>query len=182
MFSWDWCIPQTLPTYIQRSCTSAFCFWWAVLLAENAENRSFLGKRLHTWKWRLVSFFLQLGNFHVSCSFHIPVGIFQRFRYRGLPSGRTLTLLAAAYECDTVVKAGTYDEPQVMDGAVDSGNNAWVPWTRLGRKGWPHVWRVFSSVFSFVLCASGWFHANAEAAKISRFESIPWGPYSRWVL
>ena len=46
--------------------------------------------------------------------------------YRGLPSGRTLTLLAAAYECDTVVKAGTYDEPQVMDGAVDSGNNAWV--------------------------------------------------------
>lgn len=46
--------------------------------------------------------------------------------YRGLPSGRTLTLLAASYECDTDVTAGTYQEPQVMDGAVDSGNNAWV--------------------------------------------------------
>ena len=65
-------------------------------------------------------------------------------RYRGLPSGRTLTLLAAAYECDTEVKAGTYQEPQVMDGAVDSGNNAWVVWQPLGRG-------LISKLLGFVL-------------------------------
>eukprot|EP00913_Durusdinium_trenchii_P026301 g24679.t1 len=32
--------------------------------------------------------------------------------YGGAPSGRTLTLLAAAYECDTEVAAGTYALPQ----------------------------------------------------------------------
>lgn len=37
----------------------------------------------------------------------------------------------------------------------------------------PWLKGFFSSVFSFVLYASGWFHANAEAAKISRFESMP---------
>lgn len=46
--------------------------------------------------------------------------------YGGAPSGRTLTLLAAAYECDTEVAAGTYALPQVFDGGVDSGNNAWA--------------------------------------------------------
>eukprot|EP00438_Fugacium_kawagutii_P007879 Skav213954 [mRNA] locus=scaffold1979:178458:186567:- [translate_table: standard] len=51
---------------------------------------------------------------------------FLRLMYRGIPSGRTLTLLAASYECDTDVPAGTYQEPLVMDGAVDSGNNAWA--------------------------------------------------------
>ena len=33
----------------------------------------------------------------------------QELLYRGVPSGRTLTLLAASYECDTQVPAGTYE-------------------------------------------------------------------------
>lgn len=106
-------------------------------LAENAENGHFLEKDYMKMKAGIF-FFCNLGFFMFHEASTFPAGFFQRFRYRGLPSGRTLTLLAAAYECDTVVKAGTYDEPQVMDGAVDSGNNAWVPWTRLGRKGWAH--------------------------------------------
>lgn len=46
--------------------------------------------------------------------------------YRGGPSGHTVALLAAAYECDTEVPAGSYQRPDVFDGAVDSGNNAWA--------------------------------------------------------
>jgi len=45
--------------------------------------------------------------------------------YSKLPSGRMLTLLAAAY---SPIKAepGDYGLPGVADGAVDTGNNAWV--------------------------------------------------------
>ncbi|CAK0899943.1 unnamed protein product, partial [Prorocentrum cordatum] len=46
--------------------------------------------------------------------------------YHGLPSGRPLTLLAAAYRSTMKARAGQYWGVEVMDGAVDTGNNAWA--------------------------------------------------------
>mmetsp|Transcript_70117 Transcript_70117/g.203323 ORF Transcript_70117/g.203323 Transcript_70117/m.203323 type:complete len:1560 (+) Transcript_70117:48-4727(+) len=52
-------------------------------------------------------------------------GIAEKLRYVG-PSGRTMTLLAAAYSDVGRAKAGSYAGDTVYDGAVDVGNNAWV--------------------------------------------------------
>mmetsp|Transcript_93510 Transcript_93510/g.204776 ORF Transcript_93510/g.204776 Transcript_93510/m.204776 type:complete len:1463 (-) Transcript_93510:25-4413(-) len=52
-------------------------------------------------------------------------GIPENVRYVG-PSGKTLTLLAAAYSDTGKAKAGDYDGKGVYDGAVDVGNNAWA--------------------------------------------------------
>ena len=43
----------------------------------------------------------------------------------GLPSNRSVTLLAASYT-DAAAQAGAYQGTGVADGAVDTGNNAWV--------------------------------------------------------
>eukprot|EP00931_Biecheleriopsis_adriatica_P053964 TRINITY_DN31714_c4_g2_i1.p1 TRINITY_DN31714_c4_g2~~TRINITY_DN31714_c4_g2_i1.p1 ORF type:complete len:654 (+),score=113.53 TRINITY_DN31714_c4_g2_i1:51-2012(+) len=43
----------------------------------------------------------------------------------GLPSGRTLTPLAASYTQEQA-SAGSYSGENVFDGGVDAGNNAWV--------------------------------------------------------
>lgn len=42
------------------------------------------------------------------------------------PSGRPLTLLAAAYSDAGKAEAGKYESDGVYDGAVDTGNNAWA--------------------------------------------------------
>ncbi|CAK0792708.1 unnamed protein product, partial [Prorocentrum cordatum] len=46
--------------------------------------------------------------------------------YQGLPSGRPLTLLAAGYSSTVKARAGEYWGDAVVDGAVDTGNNAWA--------------------------------------------------------
>ena len=46
--------------------------------------------------------------------------------YRGVATGRTLTLLASSYNSANEPVAGNYETPYVTDGGVDSGNNAWA--------------------------------------------------------
>ena len=43
----------------------------------------------------------------------------------GLPSGRSIALLAAGFT-DAPARAGQYGGVGVADGALDTGNNAWV--------------------------------------------------------
>lgn len=53
-------------------------------------------------------------------------GIRSNVLYTNLPSGRTLTLLAASYSSKAQATAGDYFGEGVIDGAVDTGNNAWA--------------------------------------------------------
>jgi len=53
-------------------------------------------------------------------------GIRSDVLYANMPSGRTLTLLAASYSSKAQAKAGDYFSEAVIDGAVDTGNNAWA--------------------------------------------------------
>ncbi|CAE7941640.1 lacC [Symbiodinium sp. KB8] len=46
--------------------------------------------------------------------------------FASAPSGLTVRLLAASYDCDMLAEASSYASPTVVDKAVDSGNNAWA--------------------------------------------------------
>jgi hypothetical protein len=47
-------------------------------------------------------------------------------QYTGAASGKTLTLLASSYNSANPPKGGVYENPDVTDGGVDTGNNAWA--------------------------------------------------------
>jgi hypothetical protein len=47
-------------------------------------------------------------------------------QYVGLASGNTLTLLASSYNSANAPRGGSYEDPYVTDGGVDTGNNAWA--------------------------------------------------------
>jgi len=47
-------------------------------------------------------------------------------RYTGVASGKTLTLLASSYNSANPPQGGVYENPDVTDGGVDTGNNAWA--------------------------------------------------------
>jgi len=53
-------------------------------------------------------------------------GIPDEALYMDLPSGRTMTLLAAAYSDQERARPGHYEGNDVYDGGVDTGNNAWA--------------------------------------------------------
>lgn len=55
-----------------------------------------------------------------------PASLYPEELFTGLPSGRSLTLLAAAYNCQREIGSQDYSQKVAVDENVDTGNNAWV--------------------------------------------------------